>query len=135
MPTAGSACRASSAGCAIPQYNVTKSDWRSAFVIDNDLHSARSKVPFLRLHDLPLRRPADVESVDWDALSPAEGQRLREFGLYEGVRIEALHHSGFLGRGPIACRIGRMTIAMRRNHAAAISVRLPDEQGGEAAAA
>jgi ferrous iron transport protein A len=77
----------------------------------------------LRLTVLPLRQPAYVDSIDWTQLSPAEGQRLREFGLCEGASIEALHRGGLLGHGPLACRIGRMTIAMRRNHAAAIEVR------------
>ncbi|MBU2016941.1 MAG: ferrous iron transport protein A, partial [Alphaproteobacteria bacterium] len=52
-----------------------------------------------------------------------EGQRLREFGLCEGASVEALHHGGLWGKGPIACKVGRMTIAMRRNHAAAVTVR------------
>jgi ferrous iron transport protein A len=30
-----------------------------------------------------------------------------------------------MGRDPIACRVGRMTVALRRAHAAAISV-IPD---------
>lgn len=77
----------------------------------------------MRLTDLPLRQPAFVDVIDWDRLSPAEGQRLREFGLCEGASVEALHHGGLLGHGPIACRVGRMTIAMRRAHAAAIVVR------------
>lgn len=77
----------------------------------------------MRLTVLPLRQPAYVDSIDWTQLSPAEGQRLREFGLCEGASIEALHRGGLLGHGPLACRIGRMTIAMRRNHAAAIEVR------------
>ncbi len=77
----------------------------------------------MRLTDLPLRQPAYVDFVDWDDLSPAESQRLREFGLCEGASVEALHHGGLWGKGPIACKVGRMTIAMRRNHAAAITVR------------
>ena len=86
----------------------------------------------MRLIDLPLRQPAFVDMIDWERLSPAEGQRLREFGLCEGASVEALHHGGLLGHGPIACRVGRMTIAMRRAHAAAIVVRTgPD--GGDAA--
>jgi len=79
--------------------------------------------PSLRLTDLPLRQPAYVDLIDWNAMSASDGQRLREFGLCEGASVEALHHGGLLGRGPIACKVGRMTIAMRRNHAAAISVR------------
>lgn len=82
----------------------------------------------MRLSELPLRQPAYVDMIDWTALSVAEGQRLREFGLCEGASVEALHHGGLLGRGPIACRVGRMTIAMRRNHAAAVTVRTGPEE-------
>jgi len=84
----------------------------------------------VRLTELPLRQPAFVDLIDWSALSPSEGQRLREFGLCEGASVEALHHGGLWGKGPIACKVGRMTIAMRRNHAAAVTVRT----GPEAAA-
>ncbi len=77
----------------------------------------------MRLTELPLRQPAYVDVIDWNVLSATEGQRLREFGLCEGASVEALHHGGLFGRGPIACKVGRMTIAMRRNHAEAITVR------------
>ncbi|MBV2149605.1 ferrous iron transport protein A [Sphingobium sp. AS12] len=77
----------------------------------------------MRLTELPLRQPAFVDLIDWSVLSPSEGQRLREFGLCEGASVEALHHGGLWGKGPIACKVGRMTIAMRRNHAAAVTVR------------
>lgn len=77
----------------------------------------------MRLSQLPLRHPAFVDRIYWDQLSPAEAQRLREFGLCEGASIEALHRAGFLGGGALACKIGRMTIAMRRHHADAIIVR------------
>ncbi|WP_253342331.1 FeoA family protein [Sphingobium sp. OAS761] len=85
----------------------------------------------MRLTDLPLRQPAYVDMIDWSALSPAEGQRLREFGMCEGASVEALHHGGLWGRGPIACKVGRMTIAMRRAHAAAIEVRTGEVRTGE----
>lgn len=91
----------------------------------------------MRLLSLPLRSPAYIDTVDWDALSPSEGQRLREFGVCEGASIEALHRGGLLGGGPIACRVGRMTVAMRRSHAAAIEVRTgpaPDDLPGNLAA-
>ena len=103
-------------------------------VIDNQSQTLDFKTP-LRLHQLPLRQPAYVDSIDWDSLSPAEGQRLREFGMVEGASVEAMHRGGLLGKGPIACKIGRMTIAMRRSHAAAIEVRTgpdsntPDNMG------
>jgi ferrous iron transport protein A len=64
---------------------------------------------------------AVVQSVDWDALSPPEARRLRELGLDEGVSVEMVHRSA-LGGGPVACRIGRMTIALRRHVARAIHV-------------
>lgn len=81
----------------------------------------------MRLIHLPLRQPAFVDQIDWEALSPAEGQRLREFGICEGASVEALHRAGFLGGGALACRIGRMTVAMRRNHATAITVRTGED--------
>ena len=60
--------------------------------------------------------------VEWDRLSPGEAQRLREFGVGEGAAIETLHRAGWRGHGALACRIGRMTIAMRRSHAETIHV-------------
>lgn len=75
----------------------------------------------MRLDQLPLRAPARIAAIDWAALKPREGQRLRELGFDEGVAVEALHR-GPVGRDPIACRVGRMTVAIRRAHAAAITV-------------
>ncbi len=64
---------------------------------------------------------ATVAAVDWHSLTAVEGRRLRELGLDEGVEVELLHRAGF-GRGPVACRIGRMTVALRRHVAHAIHV-------------
>jgi ferrous iron transport protein A len=64
---------------------------------------------------------ARVCTVDWGALDEAEACRLRHFGFDEGVTVEPLHLGPF-GRDPIAVRVGRMTIAMRRRHAGAIRV-------------
>ena len=75
----------------------------------------------LRLDELPLRHAAIVAEIDWDALRPGEARRLRELGFDQGVAIEALH-VGPIGRDPIACRVGRMTIAVRRAAAGAIHV-------------
>ena len=66
-------------------------------------------------------RPATVAAIDWDKLAVPEARRLREFGFDEGADVEVLHRSGW-GSGPVACRIGRMTVALRRTVAAAISV-------------
>ncbi|MFO1261273.1 MAG: FeoA family protein [Sphingomonadaceae bacterium] len=81
----------------------------------------------MRLDLLPAGRAAYIDSIEWEALSPGEAQRLREFGVDEGSTIETLHRGGLMGRGALACQIGRMTIAMRREHAAAIHVRTGPE--------
>jgi ferrous iron transport protein A len=75
----------------------------------------------MRLNELPARHAATIASIDWPALRPAEARRMRELGFDEGVRIETLHR-GPVGADPIACRVGRMTIAMRRATASAVSV-------------
>jgi ferrous iron transport protein A len=77
--------------------------------------------PSITLGSLPRGRAGRVASVRWDALTPPEARRLRELGLDEGVEVELLHRS-FLGGGPVACRIGRMTIALRRHVAQAVYV-------------
>lgn len=82
-----------------------------------------SESRLVRLTSLARNHPAYVDSVDWSALPEADGKRLRELGLCEGASIELLHRAGFTGRGAYACRVGRMTIAMRASHAAAIAVR------------
>ena len=84
----------------------------------------------MTLDQLPYHRPAIVAEVNWAALTEPEQRRLRNLGLDEGVEVEALH-AGPFGRDPIAVRIGRMTLALRRAHANVISVAL---LGSEAAA-
>ncbi len=74
-----------------------------------------------QLDQLPYRAPATVLSVAWDMLTPTEARRLRNLGLCEGVQVEALH-AGPFGRDPLAIRIGRMMVAIRRAHARTISV-------------
>ena len=73
------------------------------------------------LDQLELGTRARVLSIDWDALDESEGCRLRHFGFDEGVAIEPLHLGPF-GRDPIAVRVGRMTVAIRRRHARAVRV-------------
>ena len=71
---------------------------------------------------LPRHQSGVVASIDWHVLSAPEGRRLRELGLDEGVEVELLHKSGLFGGGPVACRIGRMIVALRRHVAGAIHV-------------
>ena len=78
------------------------------------------------LDQLPVGAKARVISVDWESLDQAEACRLRHFGFDEDVTVEPLHLGPF-GRDPIAIRVGRMTVAIRRKHARAIRV-LPLEQ-------
>lgn len=75
----------------------------------------------LTLDKLPKRVRARVVSVDWAQLAMADGNRLRHFGFDEGVMVEPLH-SGPFGADPIAIRVGRMTVAIRRAHARAVKV-------------
>jgi ferrous iron transport protein A len=75
----------------------------------------------VRLDQLPLRSPARVLSIEWGAMAESAARRLRELGFDEGVTIEAMHVAPF-GKDPIACRVGRMTVALRRAQAQAISV-------------
>ncbi len=75
----------------------------------------------IRLDRLPLGTRALVASVDWSALDEGEAARLKHFGFDEGVAVEPLHLGPF-GRDPIAVRVGRMTVAIRRKHAGAVHV-------------
>jgi ferrous iron transport protein A len=74
----------------------------------------------MQLDQLPLNKYATVRVIDWAAMPGGEGHRLRSLGLEEGVGIEALHRGILLWKDPIAVRVGRMTIALRRKVAAAI---------------
>ncbi|HKC03357.1 MAG TPA: FeoA family protein [Sphingomicrobium sp.] len=75
----------------------------------------------IRLDRLALGRKARVAAIDWTMLEAGEAARLRHFGFDEGVAVEPLHLGPF-GRDPIAIRVGRMTVAIRRKHAGAIHV-------------
>ena len=75
----------------------------------------------MRLDQLPLRTRGHIAAIDWGSLSPAEGRRLRELGFDEGMAIQLLHQGPF-GRDPLAVRVGRMTVAVRRAQAACIEI-------------
>ena len=75
----------------------------------------------LSLDQLAVGTKARVLAIDWDSLDEAEGCRLRHFGFDEGMTVEPLHLGPF-GRDPIAIRVGRMTVAIRRRHAGAVRV-------------
>ena len=75
----------------------------------------------LSLDQLEVGTKARVLSIDWGALDESESCRLRHFGFDEGMMVEPLHLGPF-GRDPIAIRVGRMTVAIRRRHAGAVRV-------------
>ena len=75
----------------------------------------------ITLDQLALGARALVTAIDWAVLDQGEAARLRHFGFDEGVAVEPLHLGPF-GRDPIAIRVGRMTVAIRRKHAGAVRV-------------
>ncbi|MCP9221194.1 ferrous iron transport protein A [Erythrobacter sp. LQ02-29] len=84
----------------------------------------------MKLENLPRRRPAVITAIDWAALPAGEGKRLRALGFEEGANVVVAHRGVFGGADPLAVTLGRMTVALRRVHAAAISIR--QEQAEEA---
>ena len=64
---------------------------------------------------------ARITAIDWALLGDSDASRLRHFGFDEGVAVESLH-TGPFGRDPLAVRVGRMTVAIRRAHARAVQV-------------
>lgn len=74
------------------------------------------------LEQLPIGVPATITAIDWTRLAPEEAQRLRALGVDKAAEISIAHRGVFGGRDPIAITIGRMTVALRRSHAAAIEV-------------
>lgn len=77
------------------------------------------------LDRLSMRQRAEIFAIDWDSMSENEGARLRALGLDEGVSVEKLHKGMFGFNDPIALKVGRMMIALRKSHASAISVVIP----------
>jgi ferrous iron transport protein A len=78
----------------------------------------------VQLDHLPLNRAAVIRAIDWDVLPDQEGHRLRSLGFEPGVTVEALHKGILMWRDPLAVRVGRMTVALRTNAAAAIDCEL-----------
>ena len=73
------------------------------------------------LDQLSIGRRARIAAIDWEQLGQSDAVRLPQFGFDEGVSVEPLHN-GPVGRDPLAVRVGRMTVAIRRAHARAVQV-------------
>ena len=76
----------------------------------------------VQLDELPIGQPARITAVDWSCLVPEEAQRLRALGLDDGAKVRLAYRGVFAGRDPLAVEIGRMTVALRRAHARAMTV-------------
>nr|ALG05338.2 Fe2+ transport system protein A [uncultured bacterium 5H7] len=76
----------------------------------------------MTLDILPIGRKARIVAVDWTRLDEDEGRRLRALGIDQGARVAVARRGVFGGADPIALEIGRMTVALRRGHAAAMQV-------------
>lgn len=76
----------------------------------------------LTLDALPVGLPARIVEVDWSQLVDEEAERLRALGIDEGAEVKVAHRGILAGRDPLAIEIGRMTVALRRVHARAMTV-------------
>ncbi len=76
----------------------------------------------MTLDILPLGQGARIGVVDWAVLDPDEGQRLRALGLDAGAEVRLAYRGVFGGGDPLAVEVGRMTVALRRAHARAMTV-------------
>ena len=71
---------------------------------------------------LAIGQRARIVAIDWPSLVAEEASRLRALGIEEGASVEVSNRGIFGGRDPIAINVGRMTVALRRVHAAAMQV-------------
>ncbi len=75
----------------------------------------------LSLDELKIGDRGRIAGIDWLSLADSDASRLKHFGFDEGVFVEPLHRGPF-GADPLAVRVGRMTVAIRRAHARAVQV-------------
>ena len=76
----------------------------------------------MTLDQLDRGQRATILSVDWARLAAEDVKRLQAMGLDEGARVAVAHRGVFGGADPLAVIVGRMTVAVRRIHAAAMEV-------------
>lgn len=78
----------------------------------------------MTLDHLPIGQSAAIVAIDWALLVDEEARRLQALGIDVGAQVEIAHRGIFSGRDPIALTIGRMTVALRRAHARAMTIEL-----------
>lgn len=78
----------------------------------------------MTLDSLPIDQPARIAAVDWAVLVSEEAQRLQALGIDVGAKVTVAYRGIMGGADPIALTVGRMTVALRRAHARAMTVEL-----------
>lgn len=78
----------------------------------------------MTLDQLQRGQSATICAIDWSRLAPEEARRLRALGIDQGAEVTIAHRGVFGGTDPIALEVGRMTVALRRSHAAAMQVQV-----------
>ena len=93
-------------------------------LIENSLQltPASGSAAGVTLDLLPIGQRARIVAIDWSQLVDEEAQRLRALGIDEGARVAVAHRGVFAGRDPLAIMVGRMSVALRRAHARAMTV-------------
>ncbi|MXO75051.1 ferrous iron transport protein A [Altererythrobacter aerius] len=76
----------------------------------------------MTLEGLERGHRARIVAIDWSRLPREDAARLRALGLDEGARVAVAHRGVLGGRDPLAVMVGRMTVAVRRVHAAAMEI-------------
>ncbi len=76
----------------------------------------------MSLATLKTGQTAIITDIDWTCLAPGDAKRLRALGLDTGAEVAVAYRGVFGGADPLAITIGRTTVALRRNHAAAMAV-------------
>ena len=76
----------------------------------------------MTLDELSILTPARIATVDWSLLARDEAKRLQALGVDSGAEVSIVHRGIFTGSDALAVRLGRMTIALRRSHARAITL-------------
>ena len=74
------------------------------------------------LSELPLRKPAVVETVQDQTSNDVIARRLRELGFVNGELVEVVA-TGPLGAEPLLVQIGFTRFALRRSEAARVKLR------------
>ena len=76
----------------------------------------------MNLASLKTGQSATISGVDWSVIAPGDAKRLRALGIDAGADVAVAFRGVFGGADPLAVTVGRTTIALRRVHAAAMSV-------------